>query len=214
MASAVMLGGVVVGAMNVPTYHQRNGTRWAKVRFDAVKPFLRAHAVAAELGVLKGDFSRLIVRELQPERLHLVDPWYLQGTEWSWEGGDRSTVHALSGVLQIFEQELARGQVVLNISYDQDFLTTLPDGYFDWVYLDTTHEYAQTKLELQLLQRKVKPSGVIVGDDWQPDPTHPHHGVYKAVQELIAAGDYRILYADTYNLQWVIGRVICRSDTP
>ena len=79
----------------------------------ALKPLLCSHAVAAELGVLKGDFSRLIVRELQPERLHLVDPWYLQGTEWAWEKEDRSTTHALSGVLQAFEGELASGQVVL-----------------------------------------------------------------------------------------------------
>jgi len=207
VAAVVAAAGVVVVVRALPTYHQRNATRWAKVRFDVIKPFLRAHAVAAELGVLKGDFSRLIVRELQPERLHLVDPWYLQGTEWSWEKEDRSTVHALSGVLQAFEAELARGQVVLDIAYDQDFLATLPDAYFDWIYLDTTHTYEQTRLELQLLQKKVKPSGVIAGDDWQPDPAHPHHGVYKAVQEVIADGKYRILYADAHNLQWAIGRV-------
>jgi hypothetical protein len=146
------------------------------------------------------------VRELQPERLHLVDPWYLVGTEWAWEHGDRSTIHALNGVLQAFEGELAHGQVVLNIAYDQDFLPTLPDAYFDWIYLDTTHAYEQTKLELQLLQKKVKPSGVIAGDDWQPDPSHPHHGVYRAVQEVLAEGKYQMLYVDTHNLQWVIGR--------
>ena len=95
----------------------------------------------------------------------------------------------------------------LDIAYDQDFLATLPDAYFDWIYLDTTHTYEQTRLELQLLQKKVKPSGVIAGDDWQPDPAHPHHGVYKAVQEVIADGKYRILYADAHNLQWAIGRV-------
>ena len=148
-----------------------------------------------------------LLSTLRPAHLHLVDPWYLQGTEWSWEKEDRSTVHALSGVLQAFEAELARGQVVLDIAYDQDFLATLPDAYFDWIYLDTTHTYEQTRLELQLLQKKVKPSGVIAGDDWQPDPAHPHHGVYKAVQEVIADGKYRILYADAHNLQWAIGRV-------
>jgi hypothetical protein len=70
-----------------------------------------------------------------------------------------STVRALAGVIRDFESELSCGQVVLNIEYDQDFLAPLPDAYFDWVYLDTTHEYEQTRLELQLLRRKVKPSG-------------------------------------------------------
>jgi hypothetical protein len=206
VVAAATAGGVFVGVRSLPASEQRNATRWARVRFEALKPLLRTHAVAAELGVLKGDFSRLIVGELQPERLHLVDPWYLLGTEWDWEHGDRSTIHALNGVLQAFEGELAHGQVVLNIAYDQDFLATLPDAYFDWIYLDTTHAYEQTKLELQLLQKKVKPSGVIAGDDWQPDPAHPHHGVYKAVQEVIAEGKYQILYADTHNLQWAIAR--------
>jgi hypothetical protein len=216
VAAAAVAGGVIAAVRKIPAYEQRNATRWAKVRFEALRPFLRPHAVAAELGVLKGDFSRLIVHELQPQRLHLVDPWYLVGTEWDWEHGDRSTVHALNGVLQAFERELANGQVVLDIAFDQDFLPTLPDAYFDWIYLDTTHAYDQTKLELQLLQRKVKPSGVIAGDDWQPDPAHPHHGVYKAVQEVVAEGKYQILYADTQNLQWAIARTdrTSVSETP
>ncbi|HEX7599899.1 MAG TPA: class I SAM-dependent methyltransferase [Polyangia bacterium] len=214
MATAAVAVGVVVAVRNTPPYEQRNAVRWADNRFQALKPFLRENAVAAELGVLKGDLSRLLVRDLKPAKIHLVDPWYLQGPEWSWEHGDRSTVHALIGILKDFESELARGQVVLNIAFDQDFLAALPDAYFDWVYLDTTHEYQQTKLELQLFQKKVKPSGVIAGDDWRPDPTHPHHGVYKAVQELIAEGQYEILYADTQNLQWVIARKDRSAKTP
>jgi hypothetical protein len=185
---------------------QQGATRWAENRLRVLKPFLREGAVAAELGVLKGELSRQFVNQLRPTRLHLVDPWYLQGAEWAWEKGDRSTVHALEGILQSFQVELARAQVVLNIDFDQDFLATLPDGYLDWAYIDTTHEYAQTQLELRLLQQKVKASGVIAGDDWQPDPAHPHHGVYKAVHEVIAQGRYRILYADAHDLQWVIAQ--------
>jgi hypothetical protein len=206
MMTAATIGGIVVAVEHIPSSERRSAIRWAKHRIQALKPFLATHAVAAELGVLKGDISREIVQNLEPTRLHLVDPWYLLGAEWPWEHGDRSTIHALTGILQDFDSEIARGQVVLDVAYDQDFLATVPDGFFDWVYLDTTHEYQQTKLELQLLQKKVKPSGIIAGDDWQPDPAHRHHGVYKAVQELVAEGTYEILYADTRNLQWVIGR--------
>ena len=202
--TAVALGCGLLGIRSIPSSDRRSAIRWAEKRFQVIKPFLRKDAVAAELGVLKGDFSRLIVRDLHPAKLHLVDPWYLQGPEWSWERGDRSTVRALAGVVRDFESELSQGQVVLDVEYDQDFLATLPDAYFDWVYLDTTHEYQQTKMELQLLQRKVKPSGVIAGDDWQPNPAHRDHGVYQAVQELIAEGRYVILYADPRSLQWAI----------
>jgi hypothetical protein len=201
---AITVVGIAFGVWN---YQQNNRSwprEWAENRSRALKPYLKENAVAAELGVLKGDFSRAILQSWKPAKLHLVDPWYLLGPEWSWEKGDRSTMHALIGILKDYEKELISGQVVLNIALDQDFLATLPDGYFDWIYLDTTHEYDQTKLELQLLQKKVKASGVIAGDDWRPDPAHPHHGVYKAVQELIAEGKYEILYSDTENVQWAI----------
>ena len=214
----LLLGALVVIALGGTTFalrtfaqgERRNARRWAEKRMRFLKPYLIENAVVGEFGVLKGDFSREIVRTMKPVKLHLVDPWYLQGPEWQWENGDRSTIHALSGILEEFAEPLSSGQVVLNIGFDQDVLAGLPDGYFDWTYLDTTHEYAQTKLELQLLQRKVKASGVIAGDDWRPDPTHPHHGVYKAVQELIAGGQYEILYADSENLQWAIRRKIAQ----
>jgi len=214
VVTAVIAVGIVIGVWNNLQDGRRSPRRWAEHRFQVLKPFLKENAVAAELGVLKGDFSRPIVESLKPAKLHLVDPWYLLGPEWSWENGDRSTIHALIGILKDFEKELTSGQVVLNIAYDQDFLATLPDGYFDWVYLDTTHEYEQTKIELQLLQRKVKASGIIAGDDWRPDPKHPHHGVYKGVQELIAEGNYEILYSDSTDLQWAIRRKVRPSNSP
>jgi len=204
--AAISMGGIVFAVRSFAQDGRRSPRRWAEKRLRVLKPYLMENAVAGELGVLKGDFSQQIMQFLKPARLHLVDPWYLQGPEWPWENGDRSTIHALAGILKDFEKELTSGQVVLNIGFDQDVLATLPDAYFDWAYLDTTHEYAQTRTELQLLQRKVKSSGVIAGDDWRPDPMHPHHGVYKAVQELVADGQYEILYADSEDLQWAIHR--------
>ena len=212
--AAIAVGGTAVAVRSFSQDGRRSPRRWAEKRLRVLKPFLRENAVAAELGVLKGDFSQQILQSLKPARLHLVDPWYLLGPEWSWEKGDRSTIHALVKILKDYEKELISGQVVLNIAYDQEFLATLPDGYFDWIYLDTTHEYEQTKIELQLLQKKVKASGVIAGDDWRPDPTHPHHGVYKAVQELIAEGKYEILYANTTDLQWAIRLKSRPSNSP
>jgi hypothetical protein len=212
--ATITVVGIVFGVWN---YQQNNRSwprEWAENRIRALKPYLKQNAIAAELGVLKGDFSLSILQSLKPAKLHLVDPWYLLGPEWLWESGDRSPMHALIKILKDYESELMSGQFVLNIAFDQDFLATLPDGYFDWIYLDTTHQYEQTKIELQLLQRKVKAAGVIAGDDWRPDPTHPHHGVYKAVQELIAEGKYEILYSNTENLQWAIRLKIQPSTGP
>jgi hypothetical protein len=214
VVATIAIAGIVFAVRSFAQEGRRSPRRWAEKRLRVLKPYLMENAVAGELGVLKGDFSQQIIQSLKPARLHLVDPWYLQGPEWQWESGDRSTTHALMGILKDFEKELTSGQVVLNIGYDQDVLAALPDAYFDWAYLDTTHEYAQTRTELQLLQRKVKASGVIAGDDWRPNPMHPHHGVYKAVQEVVADGQYEILYADSENLQWAIHRKSRSASNP
>jgi len=56
---------------------------------------------------------------------------------------------------------------VLWIDDDLVALTRMPDEHLDWAYLDTTHQYDQTATELQLLKQKVKPGGIIAGDDWR-----------------------------------------------
>jgi hypothetical protein len=74
------------------------------------------------------------------------------------------------------------------------------------VYLDSSHEYTHTLEELEILKHKVKPSGVIAGDDWQAEPSHRHHGVYKAINEFIDSNNYHVLYANESTKQWAITR--------
>ena len=137
--------------------------------------------VGAELGVYKGHFTRFILDVAAPERLHLIDPWYLLGERWEWAYGNRSTIEALVGILRTYAAELTCGRAILHIGDDLEVLLTFPDRYFDWVYLDTSHSYGHSVKELELLGVKVKAGGVITGDDWQTDPAHIHHGVCRAV---------------------------------
>ena len=102
------------------------------------------------------------------------------------------------------KKELEQGHVLVHAGDDLQVLTSFPDNYFDWVYIDTSHAYEHTKLELQILKKKVKSNGVIAGDDWQPKPDHRHHGVYKAVNEFMASDKYELIYSNTDDLQWAI----------
>jgi hypothetical protein len=172
-------------------------------RSEFVRRILPKGGVAAELGVYKGDFSQELLELTRPKRLHLIDPWYLQGKEWQW-GEDRSTVAALTRLIKKLEDELARGTVTLNIGNDLEVLPQFPDRYFDWVYIDTLHFYEHTRDELTLLKTKVKVDGVIAGDDWLPDPSHRHHGVCRAVTEFVQAAPYELIYANEQDLQWAI----------
>lgn len=176
----------------------------ARERF--VRKHIRTGAIGAELGVHKGYFTEVLLRAARPARLHLVDPWYLGGTLWTWGRGNRSTVDGLRRVLDVSRDGLATGAVQIHVGGDLEFLEGLPDAALDWAYVDTTHAYDHTCRELQLLHVKVKSDGTIAGDDWRSDPGHKHHGVCKAVREFVASAGYEITHASDDDNQWAIRR--------
>ena len=152
--------------------------------------------MGAEIGVQRGLFSHVIMHAVRPAKLHLIDPWYLIGKEWPWALGNKSTVKALTNLMRSFEDELVEGTVVLHIGFDLDVLPTFPDEYFDWVYLDTSHTYEDTKRELQLLKLKTKSGGIIAGDNWESNPQHAFHGVYVAVDEFVSQEGYEFIHGN------------------
>lgn len=177
------------------------------VRAKFLEDVIPKNSVGAELGVYKGEFTKLILEIARPRRLHLIDPWWLLGKkEWAWAKGNKSIIEAFVNVIRSFEEELIAGQVIINIGFDLEILPSFPDDYFDWVYLDTTHDYEHTKQELDLLKEKVKDDGLITGDDWHPDPDHRHHGVYEAVNEFTQRNPYEIVYLSDEFGQWCIRR--------
>jgi hypothetical protein len=180
--------------------------RSARTRGPIVAELLPKGGVGAELGVYKGRFSPVLLQVSEAKQLHLVDPWYLLTPEWHWGVGDRSTVNALRRILRRFRNEIEAGRVEVHVGNDLDVLRRMADHSLDWAYLDSSHAYGHTVDELALLDRKVRPGGVIAGDDWQPDPDHPHHGVHRAVTEFLQANGYELRYADVGNRQWAISR--------
>jgi hypothetical protein len=185
---------------------RRAEARRNKERISILQNYFVQGAVGAELGVHKGYFSRVLLCELKPQRLYLIDPWYQLGREWSWGPGNRGTCRALSKIVMNLEEDLVAGRAVLRVGDDLEQLMHLPDGCLDWAYVDSSHAYEHTARELELLNSKVKSGGYIGGDDWRPDPRERHHGVYRAVQEFIAATDWRLAYSNDHNLQWILAR--------
>ena len=96
--------------------------------------------------------------------------------------------------------------MLVHVGYDLEYLRSLPDGHFDWAYIDTSHQYEHSKLELELLREKVKPRGLVVGDDWQEDPSHIHYGLVRAVKEFCAENKWEIILLTNWG-QWAIRQV-------
>jgi hypothetical protein len=172
-------------------------------RLAVLKRYVPSNAIGAEIGVHKGRFTRELLDGLSPAQLHAIDPWYLLGAEWTWDSGDPSTSNALAAIIRRCADELVSRRLVLHVGFDLEVMKGLADGSFDWVYLDSSHQYQHTVAELDLLCSKVKPGGFITGDDWQSAVTHKHHGVCRAVREFVEARRFELLYASDEDDQWV-----------
>lgn len=168
---------------------------------------LPRQSVGAELGVLMGAFAAEILAEVQPRRLHLVDPWIAAAggdRDASWYASvDQAYMDALHAfVADRFAAPIAAGQVVLHRALSWDVLETLPDASLDWVYIDADHAYASVMRDLAVSVAKVRPGGLIGGDDYRTDNWWGD-GIVRAVAETCASLPVRIeaIFGDQFLLR-------------
>ncbi len=159
----------------------------AVVNREELLKLLPKHAVVVELGVDHGEFSEVILKTTQPKKLHLVDAW-----------GNPERFHDGLGVMVMdkFKSEIASSQVEVNVGYSTTIISTFPDNYFDWAYVDTDHSYSLTSRELNLIKNKMKPGGIIAGHDyaicnWVDDI---RYGVIEAVHEFCVKENWEMIY--------------------
>ena len=163
---------------------------------------LPSNAVCAELGVYMGRFASMIIRFLKPKRLYLVDPYWKIGSDAFW--GKDSHEQALSSAIGRLKKWDNDNVAVMVIDFDFLFLKDLPDKFFDWVFLDSTHMYEDTLKELEVIAPKIKDGGFIAGHDWHDNTGHKHAGVTKAICEWLEAHpEYELIIRDNFS-HWIL----------
>lgn len=160
-------------------------------------------AACAEVGVWKGDFSARILEVVRPRKLHLIDPWQAvggAGYEGARYGGkldegqaEMDALHA--AVLERFAREREKGVVEVHRLPSTEAAERLADGELDFVYIDGDHTYEAVAADLDAYVEKVKPGGLLAGDDygvegWWED------GVTRAVDEFVAEGRAEVVSLD------------------
>jgi hypothetical protein len=147
---------------------------------------LQKDGICAEVGVAAGDFSEMILQINRPRKFHLVDAWHTE------RYGNRLE----NIVKEKFAKEIESRQVILNKGLSTEVLPQFEDNYFDWVYIDTAHDYHTTAQELAICCKKVKEEGMIAGHDFSMGNWIEgyKYGVIEAVYEFCAKYDWEILY--------------------
>ena len=174
--------------------------------------YLPADSVGAEFGVFTGLFSGVLARARRISKVTFVDPWWKAFGSHYPDWGAYTDYGRVStrDAYEIAKIRIARAGIpnrVVEIGYSYEWLAAQPDKSLDWVYLDSTHNYEGTKRELGFLEHKIKDTGLILGDDWQIERNHIHHGVCLAVNEFVKTSKFELILAgDKY--QWVLRRAL------
>ena len=155
------------------------------VNRETLLEYLPKQGVVAEVGVLKGDFSQLILSKCQPKQLHLIDVW-----------AGKEGLENLEEVKKRFSAEIRNGQIILHQGLSANVLKQFPNGCFNWIYLDTDHTYQSTATELKLSAQILNINGLILGHDYLTGNWNGgvRYGVVEAVNEFCVQEGWEFIF--------------------
>nr|WP_246337368.1 class I SAM-dependent methyltransferase [Azospirillum oleiclasticum] len=153
----------------------------------------------AEIGVAKGEFSRLILDVVNPHKLHLIDPWEHQNRDDYLDDPNNvsETGHTqrYNKILLNFSAEIAAGKICVHRAYSSDAVGRFSDKQLDWVYIDGIHTYEGAYRDLCDYSPKIKENGFIIGHDYTNNMTATHwgFGVVEAVNRFVVEHNWTFL---------------------
>jgi len=122
--------------------------------------------VVCEVGVQKGFFSKLILRNMPSvEKLYLIDLWEQQPNY-----NDYANVS--NNIQESYYQETLhnihpwKDKVSVLRGYSSIMCHEIPDDSLDWVYIDARHDYLGCKEDIECYYPKVKRGGIVSGHDY------------------------------------------------
>ncbi len=171
--------------------------------------FLPNESICAEIGVWQGQFSSRILNETKPEKLYLIDPWiwkqpgipfncYIANTRICKNQADMDKLHK-----QVVANFAKFPQVEVRRLKSVEAAKQFEDEFFDWIYIDGSHDYNSVCADLKAWATKIKIGGFISGDDW--DWGKGSQPVMKAVKEFEKLETYKRVKIDKG--QWLFRRL-------
>lgn len=147
--------------------------------------------LSIEIGVWRGEFSRILLDELMPSKLCLIDPWGVQpdadgGASLAGARSQSDMDRIYEAVKDTYATEIAKGQVSVIRDFSVPALRLFEDQSIGFAYLDGDHSYEGVKADLDAVLPKMIEGGVIMLDDyhrrgWWKD------GVMRAFHEFLGA---------------------------
>jgi hypothetical protein len=138
------------------------------------------HSIGAELGVLRGDFSNVLLTDVLPQHLTLID------LKFATDISALFRIFIESGIVDAIESDSATA------------LGKFPDGHFDWIYIDGDHSLQGVLRDACIAKHKIREYGILIFNDYKMgDHTHPsgfyEYGVIDAVNNLCIQDGFELI---------------------
>jgi len=127
----------------------------------------QGYKVGAEIGVYKGDFSRLFCEN--GFKMFAIDPWLAYSNYYHLKA-DQSQMER---EFERATKKLAPYDCTIIRKTSLEALEDIPDESLDFVYIDGNHDFLHATEDIWHWSRKVRKGGVISGHDYW-NGTHQH----------------------------------------
>ncbi|MEX0677441.1 MAG: class I SAM-dependent methyltransferase [Pirellulales bacterium] len=144
---------------------------------------------AAEIGVLRGAFSRMFLDRWRGAVLHLIDPWrHLDDYR---DISNLSDTEHESCLAEVHRNLVAHtGRYMIHRQLSQEAVHAFGNESLDFVYLDANHALEATLRDIRSWMQKVRPGGVLAGHDYlDGDLPEADFGVKSAVRSFEREAD-------------------------
>lgn len=171
---------------------------------EAVDDYLPPRPKCVEIGVLAGEFSRMILDILYPDTLVLIDPYkknevkYASGLTTAY-----STEEDFQRLIMDFEKEIKSGEAIIDRRFSYEAVRSFSDGVFDFIYLDGSHLYNDVRRDLTEWLPKMKTNSLVCGHDYH---RIEDFGVIEAVNDFIEENGFEMVILNDNGGDWALKR--------
>jgi hypothetical protein len=159
----------------------------------------------AEIGCWKGASTSFMAVEIANSNkdidFYCIDTW--KGSKEHTDptnGGHEPMCLEPNGIFPLFMKNLepVKDYIKPIQKTSKEACEEFPDDFFDFVFIDASHEYEDIKIDIDLWFPKVKKDGVLAGHDYG------WLGVKRAVDEFVAANDLKFIELVHDGPSWLI----------